>query len=266
MLKHLLRKQLLGEIPMKKINKEVFLNKAIEISSDKGGVGKSTMSINLFEAIRRSTDLETGLFVDTDPQKTSTDVYDVRTSLGDDYKTPEYLSRDTAIHSHIKNVIHRHSYVLFDTQGADSRASREIMKFADVLIVPVNPSGFVVKKLTKMLKNIAEAKISNENLQVFIVFNMVDKRNKKQLRKYKADVQEILNNLLGLYGFTSDEAKIHICESFISYKQSLYNEMETGRNIFEIAEGVNSDPLTEYEALLEEIADKMNNNIQEVAA
>ncbi|UYF86542.1 ParA family protein [Pseudomonas aeruginosa] len=238
---------------MKQVSKSVFNRKSIIIHNDKGGVGKSTVTINLTEAIRRATGLEDYLVVDTDPQETVNDYYDERDELGLD--TPEYIARKSAILSYVQKVAHKHSFIMFDTQGADGSSSREIMTFADYMIVPVNTSGIVVNKLESLLDKVALAKANNPNMTVFIVFNMVAKSCKSLLKTYRKSVQEILDNLLAKYETNSVEAKIHICESYISHKPALYDEMVKGRNIFELAEGKSLDPKLEYEALLAEISE-----------
>lgn len=244
------------------INKIAFLQKAFVIHNDKGGVGKSTMSINIHFAIQQMTGLK-GHFVDADAQETSVEWMDERVNLKMD--TPEYIGKKSALLAHVEKVVEKHDFITVDTPGADTPASREAMTFADVLIIPVNASGFVVNKLVPLLEKVALAKSNNPEMKVFIVFNMVEKRNTAQIRKHKANVQKILNELLSKYETTSEEAKIYICESSISHKPSLYDKMSEGRTIFEIAQGKSLDPIIEYTALLAEIQNKFIKQI-EVAA
>lgn len=247
---------------MAAINKEAFLHNSIVIHNDKGGVGKSVISINITFAIQQMTGLK-GQLVDTDPQKTSAACMDVRIEAG--LETPDYVWRTTAIKANFFKEAEKYDFVVFDTQGADCPNSREIMAFANTLIIPVNASGFVVNKLVALLEKVVLAKANNEDLKIFIVFNMVEKKNTAQLRKHKAKVKDILDELLAKYETTSEEIEIYICETSISHKPALYDQMNDGRTIFEISKGKYLDPVLEYTALLEEIQDKITSKL-EVAA
>ncbi|RTX96403.1 hypothetical protein EJ576_22010 [Pseudomonas sp. C 49-2] len=245
------------------INKLAFLGKAIVIHNDKGGVGKSTLSINIAFAIHQMAGLK-GQLVDTDPQKTSVAFMDTRLVAGDN--SIKYVSRETAVKANFFKEREDFEYIVFDTQGADSPAGREVMTIADYLIIPVNASGFVVNKLEKMLEKAVLCKYDNEDQKTFIVFNMVEKKNKALIRKHKLQVECILNKVLEKYGATKDEVEIYICESTISAKPALYDEMNDGKTIFEIATGKTLELITaEYTGLLSEIQSKVNNKI-EVAA
>jgi len=244
------------------INKEAFLHNAIVVHYGKGGVGKSALSINIHFAIAKMTGLK-GQLVDTDPQKTTVACMDARIEAG--LETPDYVWRTSAIKANFYNEAEKYDFVTFDTQGADCPNSRVIMGFANILIIPVNTSGFVVSQLVSMLEKVVLAKANNENLKSFIVFNMVEKKNTAQIRKHKAKVQGILDSFLAKYQTTSEEIKIYICETSISYKPALYDRMSEGKTIFEIVKDKHIDPLIEYTALLAEIQEK-NNIALEVAA
>jgi chromosome partitioning protein len=250
---------------MSAINKEAFLHKAFVIYNDKGGVGKSAMSINITFAIMQMTGLK-GQLVDTDPQKTSATCMDTRLSMG--YETPDYIWRTSAIRANFFKEIGKYQFVVFDTQGADSPTGREIMTFSDCLIIPVNASGFVVNTLAGkegMLEKVVRAKANNPNLKTFIVFNMVEKKNTAQIRKHKTKVKIMLDELLAKYDSNTEESEIHICETSISAKPALYDKMNDGKSIFEISKGKYLDPLLEYTALLAEIQEKLTSDIEVVA-
>lgn len=245
------------------INRLAFLGKAIVIHNDKGGVGKSTLSINIAFAIHQMAGLK-GQLVDTDPQKTTVAFMDTRLEAGGN--SIKYVSRETKVKANFYIEREDFEYIVFDTQGADSPAGREAMTIADYLIIPVNASGFVVNKLEKMLEKAVLSKYDNEDQKTFIVFNMVEKKNKALIRKHKLQVECILNKILERYNATKDEIEIYICESTISSKPALYDEMNDGKTIFEIATGKTLEDITaEYTGLLSEIQSKINNKI-EVAA
>ena len=245
------------------INKLAFLGKAFVIHNDKGGVGKSTLSINITFAIHQMAGLK-GQLVDTDPQKTSAIFMDTRLEAGDN--SIKYVSRTTAVKANFYKEREDFEYVVFDTQGADSPGGREAMQIADCLIIPVNASGFVVSKLEGMLEKAVLTKYSNEDQKTFIVFNMVEKKNKALIRKHKLQVENILNKILEKYGATKDDVEIYICETSISARPALYDEMSEGKTIFEIAKGEALNLITnEYTELLSEIQSKIKLDI-EVAA
>lgn len=251
------------------INKLAFLGKAIVIHNDKGGVGKSALSINISFAIHQMTGLK-GQLVDTDPQKTSALFMDTKLESGDN--AIDYVARTSAVKANFFKEREDYEYVVFDTQGADSPAGREAMTIADCLIIPVNASGFVVSRLEEMLVKAILSKYTNEDQKTFIVFNMVEKKNTALIRKYKKQVENILSKILEKYGATKDEVEIYICDSSISSRPAQYDEMNEGKTIFEIADakkttikGKKFDPFLEYSELLAEIQTKLIHNI-EVAA
>jgi len=119
--------------------------KTIVILNSKGGVGKSNITRHL--AIAAELERPGAVVLcDTDPQSSLADWWNARAS-----ETPplavvgvaEFTEKQPALAS-------RFHYLFFDTAAADAQQYSEILKSADLIVIPVVPSPDDVRSLDRL--------------------------------------------------------------------------------------------------------------------
>jgi chromosome partitioning protein len=150
--------------------------KIITIAHQKGGVGKSTLALNL--AYRFSKDVRTGL-TDTDPQGSTMQLQDIVTGID----IIDYVS--------IENLISApYDVVFIDTPPYITETILPIFLKSDFVLIPTKagvPDIMAIRSTIELLK---EAQKKKPSLKAAIVLNMVKPRvsiteeAKEQLSQY----------------------------------------------------------------------------------
>ncbi|WP_132577654.1 ParA family protein [Pseudomonas aeruginosa] len=267
---------------MTTMNESFWAGKKIATMNTKGGVGKTTTCLHMGYQLK----FKKGLvfqYVDTDAQESGTNHCNNRANLIGDCLGYSSSERSRPIPEDVKKLVKRiykdeKPYVIpniikkggfaahfkeskgfydgfiIDTQGADSKIGREIMVNSDIVIIPVNPSGLVVAELKKLIEVIMIAKEFNQSLKVFIVFNRVMANAKKIAKEHIDFVRNMLDDyLMSNHNLTKEEAMIQVCETVITERQDIYNNVDIGLNAFELSKGKTTDALIQFDTLLDEI-------------
>ena len=144
----------------------------LAVGNTKGGVGKTTLAVNL--AILRTLAGRDVLLVDGDEQGTAASFTDLRAEqLG----TPGYTAvslQGTAVRTQVRQMAGKYDDVLIDVGGRDTGSLRAALTVADRLLVPVQPRSFDVWAVERMAELVAEARALNERLEAFSVLNAAD--------------------------------------------------------------------------------------------
>lgn len=144
----------------------------ISIVQQKGGVGKTTLAINLAGAIRQRG-LST-IVVDADPQA-SASAWAIPRKLGFDVR-PELLSSGT-LSQWLRNILkQRADLILIDTPAGLSSVSRAAVDVADLVVIPCGPSSLDINAARTTLMNVVTAlrSDSRSKAQIVIVPTRVD--------------------------------------------------------------------------------------------
>lgn len=140
------------------------------IVNEKGGSGKSTLSVNLAFNFAK---FQKTLLLDTDPQR-STNVF---SNIRAENKLPTLFSNVCKFGSSLKEELNEmkkiFQTIVIDTSGRDTKDTRLAMLSSDVIIIPVVPSQFDVDVLEHMLNVFDEVKVLNSKLLGFILPNRV---------------------------------------------------------------------------------------------
>lgn len=267
---------------MAALNTSFFKGKKIITFSTKGGVGKTTDGLHICYQLKKKHGL-VFQYVDADVQESGTNHCICRENLlsdcrgeteserprpipedikrlvkrlfkdSDPYKIPNVIKKK-GFAAHIKEAEKNYDGFMIDTQGADTTGGREALVNADIVIVPVNPSGLVISELHKVIEMFMLAKSLNPDAQIFIVFNRVVSSAKKIAREHIEGVNAIVEQCLANnHGTTSQEAMIHVCETVITERQDVYNNVDVGLNAFELSKGKSLDAEMQFDQLLDEI-------------
>lgn len=123
----------------------------IAILNPKGGSGKTTLVTNLARAFQHEH--ATVLVVDTDRQGT---VRDWRAVANDKLNMPTVVGMDRpVIHKEIPSISHAFDYILIDGVGTLQDMLVSSIKAADLILIPVQPSGadiWAADELVDMIK------------------------------------------------------------------------------------------------------------------
>jgi len=246
----------------------------IAFTCSKGGVGKTTVSVT-FALLLVSLGYKVQ-YIDTDPQATGSNYFTERARLliakrkkelekeGADEETiekeiaklleqlPKVIDKKSGLEFHLKQVAYDFDYIIVDTQGANTSITREAQIYSDWIYVLFSYSGFDVKALEATMSDIIVAQSFNKiSTKIFLLPNMVEKRNTVVNAKGKEKAQKIISDVLNLACTTAEERNIYFLNTEISYK-SAYSEMDGGKSIFELTKGKTLDPSIEYDNLLVE--------------
>jgi cellulose biosynthesis protein BcsQ len=245
----------------------------IAVVNGKGGVGKTTLSINIHNVIYNIKDEEKNerlgldvLFMDADDQKSSVKFFVNRAEAKGimvkkklvEFPVVEYIAKDVKIEEHVNLVKKRHDFIIIDTKGAEADSTLEVMTIADIIIVPLSPYGFDKEALTDTLINLRKAKIhnNNKNMVVLVVFNKVDKAASVRNREGRTEVGNIIDSVFSKNGLTSADNGVFLCKTELTYKPAVYDGMSKGLTVFDSSKGKTLDPQIEYNQLLNEIQER----------
>lgn len=140
----------------------------ILIAHQKGGVGKSTLAVNLAaEAQRRGGDV---LIAEADPTIHTARLW-AQTRQGTGAKLITCAKVEGNIQAGLKDLGGRYDYVLVDVAGKDSREMRSAMVAADVMVTPILPSQADMDSSNFLSQTIEDAREFNPGLAVLAVLN-----------------------------------------------------------------------------------------------
>ena len=137
----------------------------IGVLNQKGGVGKTTLSVNLAACLAR-----TGarvLLIDADPQGSALDWAAAR--QGDPLFSVVGFPRAT-IHKEIIQLGQGYDHIIIDGPPRVTDLARSAIMASDLVVIPVQPSPYDIWAAEEVVKLITEARVYKENIKsVFLV-------------------------------------------------------------------------------------------------
>ena len=141
--------------------------KVISVLNQKGGVGKTTISVNLSAALHDKG--YSVLLVDADPQGSSLDWF---ASRGDsEMLFPVVSCPKPNLHKVIADIGVGRDIVVIDGAPRVTDLSRAAMMASDLVLIPVQPSPYDVWAAEEVVKLIKEAQIYRPELKAAFVIN-----------------------------------------------------------------------------------------------
>jgi chromosome partitioning protein len=142
----------------------------VVIGSQKGGCGKSTLSINICaELARQGKDV---MLVDADRQSSSSFWALERSNNNADLPKVHCAQKYDNIKDTLIDFDSRYEIVIVDAAGRDSIELRSALLVAHKLIIPLRPAIFDLETLPKMQDIIEQCLLINPKLDVYATLTM----------------------------------------------------------------------------------------------
>ena len=147
--------------------------KIITVGSTKGGVGKTTLALNI--AIARALAGRDVWLIDADRQGTASTALAIRGEAG---KLPAIATAHYADGGQLRTqLLHQRGKfqdIVIDAGGRDSTALRAALVLSDLVLVPFQPRSIDVWAVADIAALIEEARAMRDGLQALAVLNMAD--------------------------------------------------------------------------------------------
>lgn len=142
------------------------------VGNTKGGVGKTTLAVNL--TIARALAGQDVLLVDGDEQGTAISFTELRTEqLGQPGYTAVSL-HGAAIRTQTRQLAPKYADVVIDVGGRDTGSLRAALTVADALLIPVQPRSFDLWAVDNIAALVTEAREINDRLRAVAILNAAD--------------------------------------------------------------------------------------------
>ncbi|NRB11588.1 MAG: AAA family ATPase [Rickettsiaceae bacterium] len=209
----------------------------ISFLNQKGGVGKTTLSINVATCLALKK--HRVLLIDADPQNSSLDW--AATRKKETLFTVVSITKPI-IHKEVAKLIKNYDYIIIDGPPRIYDVAKSAIVSSDVVIMPVQPSPYDIWAAQEVVGLIKEVAIPLENIKTIKSAFVINRK--------------IVNTAIGrdvndaLSHYDVDVLETHICQR-VSY-------VESATNGTSVAEATTKDTLAKQEIinLTEEIINK----------
>lgn len=185
----------------------------IGILNQKGGVGKTTLAVNLAAAMQRQGGRV--LLIDADPQGSALDWAAARE------EPPLFavvgLPRAT-VHKEIAVIGEGYDHIVIDGPPRVTDLARSAIMASDLVLIPVQPSPYDIWAADEVVKLIAEARVYKENIKSVFVVN-----------------RKIANTAIGRdVGEALAAYPVPVLKAFVTQRVVFAEAVAQGKSIFEI--------------------------------
>ncbi|MGI2325926.1 MULTISPECIES: ParA family partition ATPase [Methylococcus] len=138
----------------------------IGVLNQKGGVGKTTLSVNIAAALALSG--KRTLLIDADPQGSA---LDWQASRRGDTLFPVVGMAKPTLHKDVPELASGYDHVIIDGPPRVNELARSAIMACDLVLIPVQPSPYDVWAANEIVKLIQEVKIYNDHLEGKFIVN-----------------------------------------------------------------------------------------------
>ncbi len=204
----------------------------IGIINQKGGVGKTTLSVSIAHELARKGESESVLLVDSDPQQSALSWSEVRES-----KLPFAVigMAKKSLHRDLPAISKNYEHVIIDGPPRVTDLARSCIMAADMVIIPCTPSPYDIWASEETVQLVKEASVYKENLKCCFTIN-----RKIANTAIGRDVVDVLNSM---------EMKVldsHVCQRVIFAEAAA-----SGNTVFDF------DPESKASEEIEKLVDEL---------
>ncbi|WP_212112782.1 ParA family partition ATPase [Bartonella queenslandensis] len=185
----------------------------IGLLNQKGGVGKTTLSVNLAASFARTG--ERVLLIDVDPQGSALDWAAAREDAP--FFSVIGLPRAT-VHKEITQIGHSYDHIIIDGPPRVTDLARSALMASDFVLIPVLPSPYDIWAADGIVKLIDEARVYKENIKSAFVINR---------KIVNTAIGRDVNEALGIY-------PVHVLSSSVAQRVIFAEAAAQGRAVYEI--------------------------------
>ena len=214
--------------------------KIITIAHQKGGVGKSTVAINLATELNKKHNLKV---IDLDYQKSITIFNETRKEKG--LKPLDIIQIDTQ-NELIDFLKQTDDLVLIDSGGFDSDLNRIAIIGADLIITPLSNNLIEIYGLEAFKRILKDLKEVEPNIKSNVLLNNVNPQAKKSIRELQAYIK-------------SNNEYFELFDTVFRRRADFAKSFEEGKSVIEIDK--KSKASKELKNLIKEIKRVLNGQI-----
>jgi len=204
----------------------------ITVAHQKGGVGKSTLAVNLAIMLESKINKPVDL-IDMDMQQSATLFSKRRVKNGMD---PLRIITDTTIDT-IKAAKKKGGFTVIDVGGFDAGINRAAIAAADIVITPVSDSTIELDGLQAFRKIIMQIREDKPDMRAKVLLNRVHQFAGKSLEE--------------IFEYARAKEEFDIFETIIRDRSEFKKSFEFGQSVEEFAPG--SKAAEEIHQLIEEL-------------
>jgi chromosome partitioning protein len=202
----------------------------IAVVGNKGGAGKTTLCVNIAAGLSRNASIA---MIDADPQGSS---LQWRAIAGDNVNFPVYAPT-FSLKDQAKKYAANNDYVLIDCPpSVHAQQTVAVLEFADMALVPVQPSPVDLWATVHIEKAINEAREVNPSLKAMLVINQLESRT-----TLSRLVREVLS-----------EIALPVAETAIRRRAIYRNSALEGKSVYNLGKR-GADAAEELDSLIKEV-------------
>jgi len=187
----------------------------IGVLNQKGGVGKTTLSVSIAHELARRTSADDILVVDSDPQQSSLNWSEVREG-----KLPFVVIgfSKKSLHRDLPSIAKNYQHIIIDGPPRVTELARSCIMASDLILIPCTPSPYDIWASSETVELIKEATLYKEKLKgVFAINRKISNT---------AIGRDVVDALQGL--------ALPVLKSHISQRVIFAEAAATGKTVFDI--------------------------------
>ena len=217
----------------------------LAVGNVKGGVGKTTIAINL--AIIWALQNRDVLLVNGDDQATAMAFTELRTRAGGEPGYTAVALYGAAIRTQVRQLASKYDHIIIDVGGRDSVSLRAALTVAHLVLIPVQPRSFDLWGVDQTTELITEARELNESLRAVAVLNAADPQGHDN-----EDAASLLR----------DNDALELAPAILIRRKAFPNAAAGGLSVIEYSD---SKARAEFEGLATELDKLYTNDIGEIS-
>lgn len=188
----------------------------LTIGNTKGGVGKTTLAVNL--TIVRANHHKDVLLIDGDEQRTAMTFTDLRCEILEEAGYTAVSLQGAALRTQVRQLVSKYDDIVIDVGGRDTGSLRAALTVTETLLIPVLPRSFDLWAIDQMVELIQEAREINDHLRALVVLNAADPQGRDN-----EDTAEALKEV----------SDIEVLPVFVGRRKAFSNAAANGKAVTE---------------------------------